>query len=224
MSIRTAALLGELGMDGADRVGGRRVGGGAGRAQVGGADHDPVQARGAAGCRAQLPTPSGDSIMPITRVSAVRRSWWAVGSTWPYRPAREYVAKPRWPERGVVRRVDQRARPGPRCRCAGRRSRRRRRPGPAAPGPARRLPTRTSVGTAVRRGDRQVLAQRDQVGRAVLAVDQHEVEARHRAHLDQLLGRHPQQHPQQAVAVCSRLFSPCHSLPDSSTRHRFGRC
>ena len=63
------------------------------------------------------------------------------------------------------------------------------------------LPTRTSVGTAYAAVIGQVLAQRHQVGGAVLAVDQHEVEARDGAHLHQLLGRHAQQYPEQPVAV-----------------------
>ena len=44
-----------------------------------------------------------------------------------------------------------------------------------------------------------MVAQRAEVGRPVLAVDQHEVMARHREHLDQLLGRHPHQGADQPV-------------------------
>jgi len=54
---------------------------------------------------------------------------------------------------------------------------------------------------AVQQGGGDVLAQWHQVGRSVLAVDQDEVEATDRDHLDQLLGRHPQQHTQQLLAV-----------------------
>ena len=52
----------------------------------------------------------------------------------------------------------------------------------------------------VQTGCRDVLPQRDQVGGTVLAVDQEEVEAADRDHLDQLLGRHPQQHAEQLLA------------------------
>src|SRR5918995_315031 len=46
-----------------------------------------------------------------------------------------------------------------------------------------------------------MLSQRNDVGRSVLAVDHHEVEAGQTEHLDDLLGRHPQQHPEKLLAV-----------------------
>ena len=55
----------------------------------------------------------------------------------------------------------------------------------------------------VQLGGGDVLPQRDQVGRSVLAVDQQEVEAADRDHLDQLLGRHPQQHAEELLAAQS---------------------
>jgi hypothetical protein len=53
---------------------------------------------------------------------------------------------------------------------------------------------------AVRVGERDVVAQRDHVGGAVLAVDQHEVEPGDRQHLDELLARHPHQSAGHPIA------------------------
>ena len=174
------------------------VAGASRRPQVGHADHHRIDPGAPPRSRPRAARPAGDSIMAITTVSASADGRWVSGSTDPKRPAGCRWRKPRCPtaDSAPTRPVPGRR---PQCRCVARSPRRPRRPARAAPARSRSIPTRTRVGTPCSCGKSDVPPHLDHVRRTVLAVEKEKVEAADRGHLDQLLRRHPQQHPQQLV-------------------------